>query len=47
MENLYFTELIMIKVRVTAAQRGEIDSIADIFPCEDRGCTGGVHDHRN
>ena len=26
-----FRELIMIKVRVTAAQRGEINSIADIF----------------
>ena len=36
-----FRELIMIKIRVTAAQRGEINSIADIF-----GCTGGVHDHR-
>ena len=31
-----FRELIMIKVRVTAAQRGEINSIADYFPCEDR-----------
>ena len=26
-----FRELIMIKIRVTAAQRGEINSIADIF----------------
>lgn len=38
-------ELIMVKLRANAAQRGEIISVADIFQSEDRRCGRRLSDH--
>ena len=45
-EESVYRELIMVKLRANAAQRGEIISVAGYFPGEDRRCGRRIFDDR-